>query len=487
MSEIQDALHELASARLTPAMLNALDFIVPGEWDDVHSLEEVIESSLEIDDPAEVARIKTRAEELYAQHKHYSRALMAFQAADKVDKAAAAAVMASKAGSAISFLGLLERFTPKPDTTQALDAALKLAAEVIAFAQLRGIPVSSLTEAKAFPATLATYARADLMRLATWMTVDGILPLGPEFVGKIKEIVSSVDTSALTNNALFQQLRELMPGSSDDDHKGFILSTLDSGEAFLAEFVKARGIEPEDILDALGSAMEIANSSAELLAATLDATTSYYAHTGVQSVARVLVHDAAASLEGEPMPAAVGEVEGDGEDGGLSPWFKGAAVAAGAGAAGMAIGGMMLRRRGDGAGIEEGGAAWLDEDDVDADGDGLPDLGDDAFAARELAAEMLDREVEDLEDPELDEGDLSTEQVERRDRLRARRRKRMARVQQMRQQRGGPGMRARAGRRRRRRGPARRAQRMQALREENQRLKRQVAGGRRRRRGRGRG
>ncbi len=151
MSEIQDALHELASARLTPAMLNALDFIVPGEWDDVHSLEEVIESSLEIDDPAEVARIKARAEELYAQHKHYSRALMAFRAADKVDKAAAAAVMASKAGSAISFLGLLERFTPKPDTTQALDAALKLAAEVLAFAQLRGIPVSSLTRPRRSP------------------------------------------------------------------------------------------------------------------------------------------------------------------------------------------------------------------------------------------------------------------------------------------------------------------------------------------------
>ncbi|HHO54039.1 MAG TPA: hypothetical protein ENK18_25005 [Deltaproteobacteria bacterium] len=484
MSEIQDALHELASARLTPAMLNALDFIVPGEWDDVHSLEEVIESSLEIDDPAEVARIKARAEELYAQHKHYSRALMAFRAADKVDKAAAAAVMASKAGSAISFLGLLERFTPKPDTTQALDAALKLAAEVLAFAQLRGIPVSSLTEAKAFPATLATYARADLMRLAAWMMIDGILPLGPEFVSKIKEIVSGVDTSSLTNNALFQQLRELMPGSSDDDRKGFILSTLDSGEAFLAEFVKARGIEPEDILDALGSAMEIANSSAELLAATLDATTDYYAHTGVQSVARVLVHDAAASLEGEPMPTVVGETEGDG---GLSPWFKGAAVAAGAGAAGVAIGGMMLRRRGDGAGIEEGGGAWLDDDEVDADGDGLPDLSDDAFAARELAAEMLDREVEDLEDPDLDEGDLSSEQIERRDRLRARRRRRIQRAQQMRRQRGGPGMRARAGRRRRRRGPGRRAGRVAALRQENMRLKRQIAGGRRRRRGRRRG
>ncbi len=487
MSEIQDALHELASARLTPTVLNALDFVVPGEWYDAHSLEDVIEHSLEVDDPVEAARIKERAEALWEERPHYRRALTVFRAADSFDKATAAAVMAAKAGSAFSFLGILDRFTPKPDTSQAIDAALKLTAEVLGFALLRGIPVTSLTEAKAFPATLATYARADMMRLAAWITIDGMLPLGPDFVAKIRETVRTVDLSVITNNKLFQQLKEMLPGGSDEDHKNFVLAALDSGQAFLTEFVKARGIEPADVMDSLGGVVNIAESGAELLAATLDATTNYYAHTGLQSVARVLVMDAAAELEGEP--AVVGEVVGDPEETkGLSPWFA-AAGAAAVGAGGLAVGSLLLRRRGDGAGIEEGGGAfWDDGEAVDADGDGIPDISDDALMARELAAEMLDRELEDYDDPNLPGGDADAGgDPRRRQRMRQRRQQRMGRARQMRQQRGGRGRRAQTRRQGRRRGPNRRRQRKGQLQQDNERMGGQVRQQRQRRRGGGGG
>ena len=48
----------------------------------------------------------------------------------------------------------------------------------------------SLAEAKAFPAALATYAKSDMMRLAAWITIDGMLPLGPAFIQKIVALVA---------------------------------------------------------------------------------------------------------------------------------------------------------------------------------------------------------------------------------------------------------------------------------------------------------
>ncbi|MCA9495143.1 MAG: hypothetical protein KC621_34685, partial [Myxococcales bacterium] len=305
MSDIQQQLAGLADAKVTPMVLGALDYVVPGEWTNVTSLDQAIEVYLGVTDPAEVARIKERSLALFHNEPHYARAIKVFAAVDTADKVAAAAVAANQVGGALSFLSIFSKVTPKPDTTQAIDAALKLAAEVAAFALLRGLPVHSLAEAQAFPAALATYAKADMMRLAAWITIDGILPLGPAFIQKIGEIVRGVDTSILTSNPLFGSIKDLLPGGNPEEQKGFILSTLDSGAAYVSEFVAARGLTQQSLANQLGSLVNVADKGMDVLAATLDATTDYYTHTGLQSVARVLVHDAQESLAaGEEVEAA---------------------------------------------------------------------------------------------------------------------------------------------------------------------------------------
>ena len=430
MSDIQILLHQLGDARITPTVLGALDFVVPGEWANHTSLEAMIESNLGVTDPAEVARIKERAEQLYASQPHYSRAVRIFSAADSVDKVAAAAVMANQVGESFELLNVLNRFTPKPETTQAIDAALKLSAEVVAFALLRGVPVTDLAAAKAFPATLATYARADMMRLAAWMALDGLLPLGPEFVGKIKSVVEEVDFSRVTDNALFAQLKGLMPGSSPDEQKGFILSTLESGSSYVQEFVAARGLTQEGLADSVGGVMNVGEKGLDILAATVDASTNYFEHTGIQSVARVLVHDAQASLaEGAPAPE-VAEVpaEADADAGNGGGWFKTAAAVAAGAAGGIALGSLLVRGKAEAATPEEGGPdaeleglddeddeGWEDEvdDEVDA-------LDDNALEARENALRMKARRLRKRQN-QLDDRE---QQMVRRVR-RARRRRRM--------------------------------------------------------------
>jgi len=435
MSDIQILLNQLADSRVTPAVLGALDYVVPGEWENHTSLEAIITSNLGISDAAEVARVKERAEALYASQPHYARAVRIFSAADSVDKVAAAAVLANQVGESFQLLGVLNRFTPKPETTQAIDAALKLAAEVVAFALLRGIPVTDLAEAKAFPATLATYARADMMRLAAWMTLDGLLPLGPEFVSKIGEVIEDVDLSAMTDNALFAQLKGLMPGSTPDEQKGFILSTLSSGSAYVSEFVAARGLTREGLAKNVGSVMDVGGKGLDLMAATIDGSTNYFEHTGIQSVARVLVHDAQASLAAdEPAPEVAEvpvEVDADGSEGG--GWFKKAAAVAVGAAGGIAVGAMLLKGKAEAATPEEGGADPELEDDLDFgdDDDGwedeedpeVDDLDDNALEARENALRMkarrLRRRQQQLDDRE--------QQMVRRVRRARRRRRRMGR------------------------------------------------------------
>jgi hypothetical protein len=416
MSDIQQELGELATSRITPAVLNALDFVVPGEWVNVSSLSQAINVYLGVVDPLEISRIQERALALWQQRPQYARALKVFKAVDTADVAAAAVIAAGTVPA-------LDRFTPKADTVQAIDAALKLAAEVAAFALLRGLPTASLAEARAFPAALATYAKADMMRLAAWIAIDGLLPLGPDFVKKMMGIVEGVDTKTLAQNPMYEAINGLLPGGTPDEKKGFLMSTLGSGANFVSEFVSARGLTQAGLAGKLGKLVGGADKGMDVLAAALDATTSYYAHTGVQSVARALVHDAQESLAaGETVAGATPSVPEAG-----SSWFNKVAVG---GAAAVAMAGAAALWK-----------SWGDDDDNEDDAAELqPDpelakLDDNSLAAREAAIEMQARETMN--------GPQTTEQMQQLMRLRMQRRRlrrarRMLMMQQMQQ--GRPGM-----------------------------------------------
>jgi hypothetical protein len=399
VSDIQQELASLANSRVTPAVLSALDYVVPGEWTNVTSLDEMIRTQLGVVDPVAVAQIRERAVALWQQKPHYQRALTVFRAVDTADKAVAAAVAANTLGNTFSFLGFLDKLTPKPDTAQAIDAALKLAAEVAAFALLRGLPVHSLAEAQAFPAALATYAKADMMRLAAWITIDGMLPLGPEFVQKIVTTVQGVDTSVLTANPLFTAIKGYLPGGSPDEQKGFLVSTLGAGSSYVSQFVAARGLTQAGLASKLGGLVNVADKGMDALAVALDVSTDYFSHTGLQSVARVLVHDAQQSLaSGEAVGAAVAAAPADAEG---SSWFKTAAMVAGGGAAVTALGAAGVAA----AGVAGAAALWNSwgsdddaEDDKAADENApidpeLASLDDNALAAREQAIELQARQL----------------------------------------------------------------------------------------------
>jgi hypothetical protein len=170
----------LPQNNLTTMMLKSLDFIVPGQWENIVGFDNMIRKETGEDDPALIKQIGEKAVKLYNDPSQgYQKAVWLYQTIDKTDAALGAAALANKVGGKIPLMGgLLTKVTPNPEKAQAIDLTLKLAVEIIAFCQINGIPGDSIGD---FVKSLANYSGEEIMRLATLVSVDGLIPLGPNF------------------------------------------------------------------------------------------------------------------------------------------------------------------------------------------------------------------------------------------------------------------------------------------------------------------
>jgi hypothetical protein len=183
--------------------------------------------------------------------------------------------------------------TPKPDTTQAVDAGLKLVAELAAFCYSSGIPGDSVGD---FATSHTSAAKEDAIRLAAWICFDGLLPLGPDFLLRAIEVVEGATEDLFSENGRFSRLSSLLPGNSVSDQKSLVLSNLSAAESAIDGFVSARGITREGTLDRVKGILEVADDKLDIVAAALDLATSTFEHTGIQTVARRVVSRAYGEL-----------------------------------------------------------------------------------------------------------------------------------------------------------------------------------------------
>jgi hypothetical protein len=286
---IIELLDKLPSDNITVKVLNALDFVVPGEWENVVGCDNTIAAVTGETDVERVAAIRNKAIELYNNAENgYQRAIWVYNSVDKADAALGAAAMASKVGEKIGFMSFLSRITPKADTTQSVDLCLKIVAELIAYSKLNGLGVLNPGE---FVAELRNnYQGSALMRMAALVCVDGLLPLGPDFLQKVQATLEGEGKSAFEGNPVFGAISGMIPG---DDKFGFITDTFGAVQGWMDNLVGSAGLTPEKIFDSIGGFMEFSDDSLDFVAAFLDNTTNYYQHTGIQTVARSLILRAA--------------------------------------------------------------------------------------------------------------------------------------------------------------------------------------------------
>jgi hypothetical protein len=291
---IYELVDELPTGGITVMSLRSLDFAVPGQWQNLVGFDNTIKAVTGETDEALIRQIGERAVVLFNDKSQgYQNALWLYQTVDSASGALGAAAMANKVGQDISFLGFLKNLTPKPEKAQSIDLAVKLVVEIVAFCQINGIPGDSVGD---FLAALGDYGGESLMRMAALVCFDGLVPLGPNFALKGLSALQGMSPNELEQNNTFKGVNALIPGGDSAGKLSFITSSMDSVKGWMTDFVSSRNLTPDNVVDNLTKFVEISKDKLDYLGAFLDMTTDYYAHTGVQTLARRLIERAVAEI-----------------------------------------------------------------------------------------------------------------------------------------------------------------------------------------------
>ena len=279
---------------MTVYMLRALDSVVPGEWQNLVGFKDTVRAVTGESDKKIIRDIRDRAIELYDDASlGYQRAMWIYQTVDSADSAIGAAAMANKIGEKVGFLSFLNKLTPKADTLQSIDLCLKLVAELLALSAMNRIAITNINS---LTSALTQYHNESLMRIAALICVDGIIPLGPDFIKKVHLALGSVNPAVLQQNSTYQNFSNFIPGGSVGDKIGFINQTFGAMQGWMGNFVNSHHITQQGLLSNLQKYMDIADSKFDYFAAFLDMTTNYYEHTGTQTVARRVIERAAREM-----------------------------------------------------------------------------------------------------------------------------------------------------------------------------------------------
>jgi len=291
---IFELVDELPTSGLTVSLLNALDFVAPGEWQNTVGFVNTIKTVTGETDEDLIQAIGERAVYLFNDKSQgYQTALWLYQTVDGTDKALGAAALANKVGETIPLFGFLNSITPKPDKAQTIDLTLKIVVELVAFCQINGIPGDSIGD---FVAALGEYAGESLIRMVALICVDGILPLGPDFVQKSLAFLSSMNPQELDQNSTFKSIKDAIPGNGIGGKIDFIGQSLDSVQGWMNGIVSANALTAQKVLNNISGFLDFADDKLDYVAAFLDVSTNYYEHTGTQTLARRLIERAVAEI-----------------------------------------------------------------------------------------------------------------------------------------------------------------------------------------------
>jgi hypothetical protein len=291
---IYEYVDQLPTSGLTVMALKSLDWVIPGQWQNLVGFQNTIRAVTGETDEAMIQQIGDRAVTLFNDPKEgYQRALWLYQTVDSASGALGAAALANKIGQDVGFLGILKNLTPKPEKAQSIDLCVKLVVELVAFCQINGIPGDSIGD---FLSALKDYGGESLMRMAALVCFDGLIPLGPDFATKGLTAIKGMSSSDLEHNQTFKGVRELIPGGNAAGQLGFITESFESTQGWMNNFVSSKGLTPEKVVDNLSKFVDISKDKLDYLGAFLDMYAKYYEHTGIQTLAHRLIERAVAEI-----------------------------------------------------------------------------------------------------------------------------------------------------------------------------------------------
>ena len=116
--KIYEIVDDLPKGGLTVMALKSLDIVVPGQWNNLVGFDNTIKTVSGETDDAMIQAIGERAITLFNDKSQgYQRALWLYESVDSASGLLGTAALANRIGHD-SFLGFLEKITPKPEKAQ---------------------------------------------------------------------------------------------------------------------------------------------------------------------------------------------------------------------------------------------------------------------------------------------------------------------------------------------------------------------------------
>ncbi|PWJ44350.1 hypothetical protein [Sediminitomix flava] len=292
--KIASIINDLPSSGLTVMSLKVLDSIVPGQWTNPTNFDQMIRDITGDDDESYLADVKERVFQLYNEEKEgYQSAIWIYNTIESIDTAVGSAAMSDKLGEKVKLLSFLKYLTPKAESAQKFDFALKIIGELIAFTKTNGIPGDGIVD---FVKAFGHYAGNAKIRMAGIICFDGILPLGVDFVRSATDALDGLSADEADKNSSFSKFKDIIPGDSTDDKLGYVKKGLAGVGDSLNGFVSDNGITQDKILGSVNRFIDKADTKLDMLSAFIDVSSDYYAHTGKQSVVEQIINRAAGEV-----------------------------------------------------------------------------------------------------------------------------------------------------------------------------------------------
>lgn len=294
MSTVLERLDRLPRRNLTVLAIKGISTLVPGGWHNVTDADALIADVMGSSDPELIRQVRARADELSrARHEGYGRAMSLYDAVNRSQKAAGGLRLLANIGGALPLVKRAASLTPASDTLQAVDLSLKVAAEMLAFTQVNGLPGDSFGD---FGAALGEYAGEARVRMAALICFDALLPLGDQALQRLDGLLGGVGRKDLQQLPAYAGMASMLPGRGDEAHLSFLRRGVDQWLGWAGGFVGQLGLSGQKAVQALETTLGPWQDGFKQMATFLDAFTDTYQHTGVQAVARRLVERAAAEI-----------------------------------------------------------------------------------------------------------------------------------------------------------------------------------------------
>ncbi len=153
--------------------------------------------------------------------------------------------------------------------------------------------------------------------MATLIAIDGLLPLGPNFVQRISESLSKGKNN-ITNQANFANIQPLLGNqlfgngnlSMQNIWQNFI-EIFENSKQTITQFLNEKGITQERVSQQLTGVVNFSADKVDYVSAYIDITTNYIYHSGSLTVLRAMIERAYGVVQAQPKQPNIAVAHGN--------------------------------------------------------------------------------------------------------------------------------------------------------------------------------